>query len=136
MIAIVIVAHSPMLAAGLREMVAQCAPDVRVHVAAGTSSGTLGTSAPLVESAIRAALHDAVGAEVVVFLDLGSATLAIEIALEALEPTERARVRVSEGPLVEGAILAAVAARTGAAIEEVIAASTAPVAKLPPDFAR
>ena len=47
--------------------------------------------------------------------DLGSAALSLELALEELDPADRARVRVSEAPLVEGAVLAAVQASIGAA---------------------
>ena len=46
--------------------------------------------------------------------DLGSAALSLELALEDLEPADRDRVVVSEAPLVEGAILAAVQASIGA----------------------
>ena len=68
-----------------------------------------------------------------VLLDLGSAALSLELALEELDEADRARVRVSEAPLVEGAILAAVQASVGASIDEVAAAAegAATMAKLP-----
>ena len=44
----------------------------------------------------------------VVLTPLGSAWLSVEMALEELSDKERARVHVSEAPLVEGAVLAAV----------------------------
>jgi dihydroxyacetone kinase DhaKLM complex PTS-EIIA-like component DhaM len=55
------------------------------------------------------------------------------MALEELDDAERARVRVSEAPLVEGAILAAVQASVGASIDDVVAAAegAASMAKLP-----
>ena len=46
-------------------------------------------------------------------LDLGSAALAVDIALDGLAAPDRALVRVTEAPFVEGAILAAVAAAGG-----------------------
>ena len=130
---LVLVSHSATLAAGLREMVAQVAgDDVPVTIAGGTDDGRLGTSAPRIAAAIRAAL--AAGAdEALVLLDLGSAALSLELAVEELSGEERARVRVSEAPLVEGAVLAAVQASVGASIDEVIVAaeSAATMAKLP-----
>jgi phosphoenolpyruvate---glycerone phosphotransferase subunit DhaM len=62
---------------------------------------------------------------VLVLFDLGSAALSLELALEDLDPVERDRVRVSEAPLVEGAILAAVQASIGAGLAEVEAAAAA-----------
>ena len=129
---IVLISHSGTLVDGLRDMVAQVAgDDVAVGTAGGTDDGRLGTSAPRIVEAIRAALRQADDA--VVLLDLGSAALSLEIALEELSQTERARVRITEAPLVEGAILAAVQASVGASLDEVLAAaeSATTMAKLP-----
>ena len=70
-----------------------------------------------------------------VLLDLGSAALSLELALEEFDADERARLRVSEAPLVEGAILAAVQASVGATLDEVAeaAASAATMPKMPED---
>ena len=130
---LVLVSHSSTLVEGLREMVAQVAGEaVPLATAGGTEDGRLGTSAPRIASAIRSAL-DAGADDALVLLDLGSAALSLEIALDELNDAERARVRVSEAPLVEGAILAAVQASVGASIDEVYAAaeSAASLAKLP-----
>ena len=117
MVSLVLVAHSPELVAGLRAMVAQVAPAVAVETAAGTGSGRLGTSAPAVYAALLRALATGEGA--VVLLDHGSAFLAVDIALDDLPVDERARVRLSGGPLVEGAILAAIEAAGGGSLEAV-----------------
>ena len=129
---LILVSHSGMLVDGLREMVAQVAgADVAVATAGGTEDGRLGTSAPRIADAIREVLDQADNA--VVLLDLGSAALSLELALEDLADEDRRRVRVSEAPLVEGAILAAVQASVGASVDEVFAAaeSAATMAKLP-----
>ena len=129
---IVLISHSGTLVDGLRDMVAQVAgDDVAVGTAGGTDDGRLGTSAPRIGEAIRAVLRQADDA--VVLLDLGSAALSLEIALEELSENERARVRITEAPLVEGAILAAVQASVGASLDEVVAAaeSATTMAKLP-----
>lgn len=133
MVGLVLISHSGTLVEGLRDMVAQVAgEDVPIGIAGGTEDGRLGTSAPRIAEAIRTTL--AAGAEsAIVLLDLGSAALSLEVALEELEPADRERVRVSEAPLVEGAILAAVQASVGASIDEVVAAAegAASMAKLP-----
>jgi PTS hybrid protein len=131
LVSLVLVSHSKTLAEGLRDMVVQVAGEsVRVAAAGGTPDGRLGTNADAIVDAIRAA--DA-GDGVLVLLDLGSAWLSVEMALEALSDMERARVCVSEAPLVEGAVLAAVQASVGASLSEVAAAaaSAASMSKAP-----
>jgi PTS hybrid protein len=127
LVSLVLVSHSATLVEGLREMVAQVAgADVRVTTAGGTEDGRLGTSAPRIAEAIREAVGEGSGSRangVLVLLDLGSAALSLEIALEDLDPETRAIVRVSEAPLVEGAVIAAVQASTGASLDEVAAAA-------------
>ena len=116
---LVLISHSGTLVEGLRDMVAQVAGDeVAVGTAGGTEDGRLGTSAPRIAAALRSTLAASPDG-VLVLLDLGSAALSLELALEELEPLERDRVRVSEAPLVEGAILAAVQASIGASLAEV-----------------
>ena len=96
--------------------------DVPVGLAGGTEDGRIGTTAPRIEAAIRSVLVD--GADgAVVLLDFGSALLSLEVALEMLEPDVRSRVRVSDAPLVEGAVLAGVQASTGASLDEVVEAT-------------
>jgi dihydroxyacetone kinase phosphotransfer subunit len=123
LVSLVLVSHSKALAEGLRDMVVQVAgQDVRVAAAGGTADGRLGTNAEAVLDAIRSTLaSDDDG--VLVLLDLGSAWLSVEMALEDLSEGERARVHVSEAPLVEGAVLAAVQASVGASLSEVAAAA-------------
>ena len=130
---LVLVSHSGMLVDGLRDMVAQVAGDeVPVAAVGGTEDGRLGTSAPRIAAAIRSTL-DAGASETLVLLDLGSAALSLELACEEFDATDRARIRISEGPLVEGAVLAAVQASIGASIDDVsaAAASAATMPKMP-----
>jgi dihydroxyacetone kinase phosphotransfer subunit len=128
LVGLVLVSHSRTLAEGLAEMVGQVSGgDVRVAVAAGTPDGRLGTSAPLITEAIRS-VDGPDG--VLVLLDLGSAALSVELALEDLEADERARVVVSDAPLVEGAVVAAVQASLGSDLERVAAEASA-AARLP-----
>jgi phosphoenolpyruvate---glycerone phosphotransferase subunit DhaM len=127
LVSLVLVSHSKTLAEGLRDMVVQVAGEgVRVTAAGGTADGRLGTNAEAIGDAIRAILAEG-SDDVLVLLDLGSAWLSVELALEELSDTERARVCVSEAPLVEGAVLAAVQASIGASLAEVAAAAAGAV---------
>jgi PTS hybrid protein len=133
MVGLVLISHSGTLVEGLRDMVAQVAgDDVPVATAGGTQDGRLGTSAPQIAAAIRQTL-DAGADDALVLLDLGSAALSLELALEDFDAVDRARVRITEAPLVEGAVLAAVQASIGGSIDEVAAAAegAATMAKLP-----
>ena len=104
-------------------MVGQAAPAVPAGGAGGLSAGRLGTNAEEVAAILRSVLAQAAGDHVIVLLDLGSAGMALEIALDELTAAERALVAVSEGPLVEGSVAAAVAAAGGAGLAQALAAA-------------
>ncbi len=92
---------------------------LRIEVAAGLDETTLGTDAVSISAAIERA--DGPGG-VVVLMDLGSALLSAELALDLLnDPTARDRVTLSPAPIVEGLVVAAVAAAGGASRAEVAA---------------
>ena len=112
MTGIVVVSHSRALADAAVRLAAEMATgsQVRVEVAAGLDEHTLGTDATAIAAAIEAADDDGV----VVLMDLGSAVLSAELALELVDPALRDRVRLSPAPLVEGLVLAVVAAGGGA----------------------
>jgi multiphosphoryl transfer protein len=117
-VGIVIVSHSSTLAAGVRDLAAEMAgPDVRIELAGGLAEeGALGTDAVRVMEAIGRADS---GDGVLVLMDLGSAVLSAETALDFLEPEQRESVLLCEAPLVEGAVAAAVAAKLGEALAAV-----------------
>ncbi len=121
MIGIVVVSHSRALAdaaVGLAsEMVAADNRPV-IAVAAGLDETTFGTDAAAVAEAIGAA--DGPDG-VLVLLDLGSAVLSAEMALEFVDPETAERVKLSSAPLVEGLVAAVVTASTGASLEAVAA---------------
>jgi dihydroxyacetone kinase phosphotransfer subunit len=115
----VVVSHSSRIAEGTAELAGQMAgPDVRIVPAGGMEDGAIGTDAARIALAIGEA--DA-GSGVVVLADLGSAVLATRTALELLGNPEN--VRLSRGPIVEGAIIAAVQASTGSSLDEVLEAA-------------
>jgi phosphocarrier protein FPr len=113
-VGIVVVSHSRPLgtaaAALAREMLAGV--DVPIEVAAGVDETTPGTDASAVAAAIARADR---GSGVVVLMDLGSSVLSAEMALELLDDADvRERTVLCPGPLVEGLVVAAATASTGA----------------------
>lgn len=118
-VGLVVVSHSSRIAEGTAELAGQMAgPDVRIIPAGGMEDGAIGTDAARIAVAIGEA--DA-GSGVVVLADLGSAVLATRTALELLGNPEN--VRLSRGPIVEGAIIAAVQASTGSSLDDVLEAA-------------
>ncbi len=121
MIGIVVVSHSRALAeaaVGLAaEMVAEDKRPV-IAVAAGLDATTFGTDAMAVSEALGTA--DSPDG-VLVLLDLGSAVLSAEMALEFVDPELAGRVRLTSAPLVEGLVAAVVTASTDASLDAVAA---------------
>jgi PTS hybrid protein len=121
LVGIVVVSHSAQIAAGTAELARQMAgDDRRIEAAGGMPDGSLGTDAAAIMAAITAADS---GAGVLVLVDLGSAVLATQTALELLGDEVAAHVRLSGGPLVEGAVVAAVQASVGDDLAAVLAAA-------------
>ena len=127
-VGLVIISHSAKLAEGVRELAAQMARDVRIEPAGGTDDGGIGTSLEKIQAAIAAA---DTGEGALLLADLGSAVMTAETAVEFLEDDQRARVRLADAPLVEGAVAAAVAAQSGRALANVLQEAEA-AGHLPP----
>ncbi len=118
-VGLVVVSHSRLIAEGTAELAGQMAgPEVRIVAAGGMADGAIGTDAARIAEAIGEADG---GAGVVVLTDLGSAVLATRTALELLGDPDG--VRLSRGPIVEGAVIAAVQASTGSTLDEVLVAA-------------
>ena len=118
---LVVVSHSRALAEAAVVLAEEMlhGRSLRIEVAAGLDETTLGTDAVSISAAIERA--DGPGG-VVVLMDLGSALLSAELALDLLnDPTARDRVTLSPAPIVEGLVVAAVAAAGGASRAEVAA---------------
>ncbi len=122
MISLVVVSHSRPLARAAVDLACQMVQGTaapHVEVAAGLDETTLGTDAVAVAEAIGRA-HGASGGEgVLVLLDLGSAVLSAEMALEMVDPDVVPGVRICAAPLVEGLVVSVVAAAAGADLSAV-----------------
>jgi phosphocarrier protein FPr len=100
-VGIVIVSHSPKLAEGVAELARNMGgAEVRIEAAGGGVYSDDG---------------------VIVLMDLGSAVLSAEMAVEMLPEEKGRRVILCEAPLVEGAIAASARARIGGTLQEVAA---------------
>ncbi len=123
-VGLVVVSHSRALAeaavAFAMEMAHGQSP--RVVVAAGLDDGVFGTDALAIKEAIEAADD---GAGVVILMDLGSAVLSSELALELIDPELRSRVHLTSAPLVEGLVAAVVQAAAGESPEAIIGEAVA-----------
>jgi len=120
MVNILLVSHSFQLAQGVAELVRQMAPSdsVKIAVAAGIGDNNqdLGTNAAeIMEKLIE--LQSPEG--ILVLMDLGSALLSTDMALEMLEDDQKANIRMCPAPFVEGAIAAGVQANMGADLDAV-----------------
>jgi phosphocarrier protein FPr len=125
-VGIVVVSHSDALAEGVVRLAREMGGEELALEAAGgmDEPGVLGTDA----ERIRAAIERAMSADgVLVMMDLGSALMSTEFAIDLLDGAS-GPVKMSEGPLVEGAVAAAVAARGGASLDEVAAEASGALA--------
>lgn len=126
MIGIVVVSHSRPLAEAAAALARQMAPAgacPAIGIAAGIDVSedsdapgdvAYGTDADAVAAAITG-VDSPEG--VLVLMDLGSAVLSSQFALEFLDPGVAGRVRLSPAPLVEGLITAVTAAACGATLD-------------------
>lgn len=121
MVSLVFVSHSALLAEGVRQLAEQMTQGaVPMAVAGGIDDpdNPIGTDAMKVLEAIQSVYSDD---GVVVLMDLGSALLSAEMALEFLSDEQRPQVHLCPAPLVEGALAAAVQASVGASAAQVMA---------------
>ena len=118
MLGLLIVSHSRKVAEGVRDLAEQVAQgQVPIAAVGGLDDGSLGTNV----EAIRTAADDLAADHLLVLVDLGSAVMSAEMALEGFS---RPFV-LSNAPLVEGAVLAAVEASIGADLARALAAAEA-----------
>ena len=116
-VGIVVASHSARIAEGTVELARQMAgPQVAILPAGGTADGGLGTDATRIAVGIEAAAARRGGQ---VGAAQGSAVLPPRPALALLGEEQAGRVRLSGGPLVEGAVVGAVQASIGDDVEAV-----------------
>lgn len=112
MIGLVLVSHSPKIAEGIADLIREMA-DCPLALAAGIDDPEhpIGTDAVKIMQAVEEVMSED---GVVILVDLGSAILSAQTALDLLEPEMAEKVSIAAAPLVEGALSAAIAASGGA----------------------
>ncbi len=122
MVNTVIVSHSARLGEGVGELARQMLinDSCKLAIAAGIDDpgSPIGTDPLKVMEAIESVADTD---HVLVMMDIGSALLSAETALDLLDPAIAAKVRLCAAPLVEGTLAATVSAASGAGIDKVIA---------------
>ncbi len=121
MIALVIVSHCHDIAEGTCRLAAEMTQEPVPIVAVGGiidehGQFQIGTDALRIVEAIQACWRPA---GVLLLVDVGSAVLSAETAIELLPEEQAAVCLISNAPLVEGAIVAALEASLGHTLEEV-----------------
>lgn len=107
MVGIVIVSHSENLAKSVIELTRMMASDARIAAAGGLEDGSFGTSFEKIQAAIKSVYSDD---GVLILMDMGSAVMTTEMVLEMLD---QEKVAMVDCPLVEGAVVATIAAVGG-----------------------
>jgi dihydroxyacetone kinase phosphotransfer subunit len=97
----------------VRQMVGE---EVRVAWCGGNPDGGLGTNVEAITSAIESVYSPA---GVAVLVDLGGAETNSEMAIEMLPDGRGANVQICNAPIVEGAVMAATEAASGASLQDV-----------------
>jgi len=103
MVGLVVVSHSERAAEGIVEVAAEMAGDTPIEPVGGDGQGGIGTVPDAIEAAVDAADD---GDGVVVLVDLGSAVMNADVAVEMSD----AEAVIADAPVLEGAVNAAVAA--------------------------
>lgn len=122
MIGLVIVSHSARLAEGVRDLVEQMVQGAApIALAGGTDipDAPIGTDPAKVAAAVESLLDRADVSDVLILMDLGSAIMSAEAAIDFLPEVARDHVFLCEAPLVEGALAAAVRAKIGGTLADV-----------------
>jgi phosphoenolpyruvate---glycerone phosphotransferase subunit DhaM len=116
-VGIVIVSHSADVARGTALMVEQMVGrEVPLGWCGGNPDGGLGTNVEAIIAAINKAWSEK---GVAILVDLGGAETNSEMAIEMLPELRRSRVVVCNAPVVEGAVMAATEAASGATLDAV-----------------
>ena len=113
MVGLVVVSHSAHAAAGIAEVAGEMGGDTRIEAVGGDGQGGLGTVPDDIETALAAADE---GDGVVVLVDLGSAVMNAEVAIELSDVD----AVIADAPVLEGTVNAAVTATDPAATLETV----------------
>lgn len=104
MIGIVIVSHSEMIAEGLKEYAEGINKNkIKIIAAGGADDGRIGTNTLKIIEAIEEIFD---GNQILIMVDLGSAVLSTEMAIDMLDDEIKEKITIIDAPLIEGTITA------------------------------
>lgn len=118
MIGFVLVSHSQKVAEGLKQYL-EVMNNGRIVIeeAGGADEGRMGTNTLKIHKAIEKIYdHD----PIFVFIDLGSAVLSTEMALDLLDEDVRKNVHIIDTPIIEGSILGLQSILSGKSIATIL----------------
>ncbi|HEY5537709.1 MAG TPA: dihydroxyacetone kinase phosphoryl donor subunit DhaM [Acetobacterium sp.] len=115
MVGIVVVSHSRKIAEGACELALQMAPKANVAASGGTKDGRIGIDVGKILAGIQKVQS---GEGVVILVDIGSAVMSSETAIEMIPDNEN--IVIVDAPLVEGTFFGAVEASVGSPLAKVI----------------
>ena len=112
MVGVVIVSHSQTLAEGVVELAKLMASDANIVAAGRLEGGAPGTSFQKIYDAVEKVYSDD---GVAILMDMGSAVMTTEMVIEAMEGR---KIKMLDGPIVEGGVVVAIEASLGTPLEE------------------
>lgn len=115
MVGIVIVSHSCKICDGIYDVVKQMAPNCKLAKAGGLQDGQIGTDIEKILDAIESVISDD---GVLVLVDLGSAIMSTEMAIEMCSNPNL--VEIVDAPIVESSIIAAVSSSLNKTKKEIL----------------
>ena len=128
MVNILLASHSKKLADGLREILTQMAPDVKILASGGDKDGNIGSNFDEINELINKYAKDD---GLIIFFDLGSSMMNCQMAIDMLDEEKKSKVYLSGTPLIETSVQVAVNASSGETLDEIISyLETYPVNKL------
>lgn len=128
MINILLASHSKKLVNGLREILIQMAPDVKILASGGDKDGNIGSNFDEINELINKYAKDD---GLIIFFDLGSSMMNCQMAIDMLDEEKKSKVYLSGTPLIETSVQVAVNASSGETLDEIISyLETYPVNKL------
>jgi multiphosphoryl transfer protein len=129
MVGLVLVSHSRALAEAVQRLVrSMTGPELPLAISggAGEDHQDLGTDAVEILEAIQS-VYSVDG--VLVLMDMGSAVLSAETALDFLEEAQCPHIKLTSAPFIEGAVAAGVSAKLGNALGDVTAEAVGALAQ-------
>jgi len=116
MISLVLISHSFKIVEGIKELVEQLVQGkVKVLASGGLDEYTIGTNVERIYNSLMEAKNPD---GILVLVDLGSSVLSTEAAIDMLPEEDRKLVKISNAPLVEGAVIASIEASIGSDLEK------------------